>query len=61
MYLGNEISVDVMHHAWERKLVHYSVDTVHYSLCAWRLKASQYFIQEFEATDFNERNKNQTE
>jgi len=28
MYLGNEISVDVMNHAWERKLVYSSADTL---------------------------------
>jgi len=27
MYLGNEFSVDVMIHAWERKFVYCSVET----------------------------------
>jgi len=57
--LGNEVSVDVMNHAWERKFVYCSVDT----LLALRLKTkgSHYFIREFDATNFSERNKIQTE
>jgi len=51
----------VINHTWEQKFVYCSVDT----LCALRMEsegqASQYLIQEFDATNYNERNNNQTE
>jgi len=60
MYYGKGFSVDVMSRAWERNIVCSSVQ-IYYSLRAWRLKASHYFTQEFDATSFSERNRNRTE
>ena len=44
-YLGNKFAADVMNHAWERKFVYCSVET----LCAVRIEtkkqASHYCIQ----------------
>jgi len=44
-------------YAWERNFVRSLVSTL---ICACRLKASYYFIHGFDATNFSERNKNQT-
>jgi len=45
-------------HAWERKFrLLFGRQTIRSAL-TWRLKVSRYFIQEFNATNFSERNKN---
>jgi len=59
MYYGKEFSAAVISHAWEWKFV--AVRWTHYSLSVWRVKASHYFTQEFDATKFRKRNRNHTE
>jgi len=48
-----------MSHAWDGNFD--AVRLKHYSFSAWRLKATHYFIQDFDATNFSESNRNQTE
>jgi len=59
--LGNEFSVDVINHAWERKFVYCSVDTFFALRMVTKGQASHYFLQEFDATNFSERDENQWE
>jgi len=56
--LRKEFSVDVTSRAWQPRFV---CSLAQCSLCACGLKASHYFIQDFDATKLSERNRNQTE